>query len=409
MRFLAVPVYTYKAFTTAGQLKTGIADADTPREARLKLRRDGLHVTDIEEVEAVRSQSKSRWALARQRRRTARELPQITRQLATLLKSGIPLNDALRALVEQIETRELEAVFRNVRERISQGASFAEALEQHPGVFPPLYVSMVRSGEAAGNADVVLERLANFMLKQARTRNKVLAALMYPMIMLGVGAVVVSILMTKVVPKLIVLVESRGQELPLPTQILKSGSQFLRSYWYLLVLAVVLVNMFIGALRRTERGRYATDRFLLNLPVFGDLFKKQAIARFAVTLSTLLKTGVQVLDALKIVREIVGNAVLQGVLDDLHAAILQGGDISSPLKRSGIFPPAVGYMIAVGEQTGELETVLDRLAEAYESEVEIATERMTAVIEPLLILAMAVLVAFIVLSIVMPMLQLGTV
>jgi general secretion pathway protein F len=404
-----VPVYTYKAFTTAGQLKTGIADADSARDARLKLRRDGLLVTDIEEIESVARKKTSRWALARQRRATSRELPQVTRQLATMLKSGIPLNDALKALVEQIETRQLEAVLRNVREKIGQGSSFAEALEQHPGVFPPLYVSMVRSGEAAGNADVVLERLAGFLLKQAKTRNKVLAALMYPMIMVGVGGIVVTILMTKVVPRLIVLVESRGQELPLPTQILKSGSEFVRSYWYLMLLAVVLVNMTIASLRRTEKGRYAVDRFLLNLPVFGDLFKKQAIARFATTLSTLLRTGVPVLDAIRIVREIIGNAVLQGVLDDLHAAILQGADISTPLKQSGVFPPAVGYMIAVGEQTGELDNVLDRLAEAYELEVEIATERMTAVIEPLLILIMAVLVAFIVMSIVLPMLQLGTV
>ena len=403
-----MPVYTYKAFTTAGQLKTGIADADNPREARLKLRRDGLLVTDISEVESLTEKKTSAWALRRQRKATSRELPQVTRQLATLLKSGIPLNDALRALVEQIESRRLEAVFRNVREKINQGSSFAEAIEQHPGVFPPLYVSMVRSGEAAGNSDVVLERLASFLLKQAKTRNKVLAALMYPIIMVGVGAIVVSILMAKVVPKLITLVESRGQELPLPTQILKTGSEFLRSYWYLLVLAIILANMAVGALRRTENGRYAVDRFLLNLPVFGDLFKKQAISRFAVTLSTLLKTGVPVLEAIKIVREVVGNAVLQGVLDDLHAAIVQGADISSPLKKSGIFPPAVGYMIAVGEQTGELEAVLDRLAEAYDLEVEIATEKLTAVIEPLLILLMAVIVAFIVLSIVLPMLQLGS-
>jgi general secretion pathway protein F len=404
-----VPVYTYKAFTTAGQLKTGIADADSAREARVKLRRDGLLVTDIEEIESIARKKTSRWALWRQGRATSRELPQATRQLATMLKSGIPLNDALRALVEQIETPQLEAVLRNVREKIGQGSSFAEALEQHPGVFPPLYVSMVRSGEAAGNADVVLERLATFLLKQSKTRNKVLAALMYPMIMVGVGGIVVTVLMTKVVPRLIVLVESRGQELPLPTQILKSGSEFVRSYWYLMLLAVILANMAVASLRRTEKGRYAVDRFLLNLPVFGDLFKKQAIARFATTLSTLLRTGVPVLDAIRIVREIIGNAVLQGVLDDLHAAILQGADISTPLKQSGVFPPAVGYMIAVGEQTGELDTVLDRLAEAYELEVEIATERMTAVIEPLLILVMAVLVAFIVMSIVLPMLQLGTV
>ena len=402
-----MPVYTYKAFTSAGQLKTGIADADSPREARLKLRREGLLVTDIDEVENISAKKTSRWRRPGLRRKTARELPQITRQLATLLRAGIPLNDALKALVEQIESRSLEAVFRDVREKIGQGASFAEGLEQHPAVFPPLYVSMVRAGEAAGNSDIVLERLANFMLKQSKMRNKVFAALMYPMIMVFVGGIVVAVLMTKVVPKLIVLVKSRGGELPAPTAFLDAASGFLVSYWYLIVLAIVLVNMGISAMRRTDGGRYAWDRFMLNLPVFGDLFKKQAIARFAVTLSTLLKTGVNVLDAIKIVREIVGNSVLQRVLDDLHSAILQGADIATPLKRSGVFPPAVGYMIAIGEQTGDLESVLDRLAEAYELEVDIATERMTAVIEPLMILLMAVVVGFIVLSIVLPMLQLG--
>ncbi len=403
-----MPVYTYKAFTTAGQLKTGIADADSPREARLKLRRDGLLVTDISEVADLTTRKTSLWSQRRLRRKTRRELPQITRQLATLLRSGIPLNDALHALVEQIETRQLEAVFRNVREKITQGASFAEALEQHPGVFPPLYVSMVRSGEAAGNSDVVLERLANFLLRQAKMKNKVLGALIYPMIMVCVGAVVVTVLMTKVVPKLLELLESRGRELPLPTRLLKESSEFIGSYWYLMLLGFVLVNMTVGAIRRTPRGRFATDRMLLNLPIFGELFKKQAISRFAVTLSTLLKTGVPVLDAIKIVRNVVGNAVLEKVLDDLHAAILQGADIATPLKRSGIFPPAVGYMIAVGEQTGDLETVLDRLAEAYEMEVEIATDHMTAVIEPAMIVLMAVVVGFIVLSIVLPMLQLGS-
>jgi general secretion pathway protein F len=403
-----VPVYTYKAFTTGGQLKSGIADADSPREARLKLRRDGLLVTDLAEVEGITRKKTSRFRQMRLRRRTARELPQTTRQLATLLRSGIALNDALKALVEQIETPVLEAVFRDVRERIGQGASFAEALEQHPGVFPPLFISMVRSGEAAGNTDVVLERLALFMQKQSRMKNRVVAAMIYPMIMLLVGTIVVIILMTKVVPKLIVLVESRGGELPGPTALLKATSDFLASYWYLLLAGLILINMSVGAIRRTPAGRYRTDQILLGLPIFGDLFKKQAISRFAITLSTLLKTGVPVLDALRIVRDVVGNSVLARVLDDLHSAILRGADIATPLKRSGIFPPAVGYMIAVGEQSGELEHVLDRLAEAYETEVEVATERLTAVIEPIMILLMAVVVAFIVMSIILPMLQLGT-
>ncbi len=403
-----MPVYSYKAFNGAGQVKTGIADADTVRDARLKLRRDGLLVTDINEIESVAKKKTSRFAQGRLRRRTQGELPQVTRQLATLMRSGIQLNDALKAIIDQIETRQLEAVIRNVREQINQGLSYAEALEGHPGVFPPLYISMVRAGEAAGNLDVVLERLASFMLKQSRMKNRVVAALMYPIIMLVMGAIVVSVLMTAVVPKLIVLVESKGGELPLPTLILKSTSEFFVSYWYLMLLGVILLNMAWGALRRTPKGRMQTDRLTLSLPLFGDLFKKQAISRFAVTLSTLLKTGVPILEAIKIVREIVGNAVLARVLDNLHSAILEGADISTPLKRSGIFPPAVGYMIAVGEQSGELETVLDRLSESYEQEVELSTEKLTAALEPILIVLMATAVGFIVMAIVLPMLELGS-
>lgn len=403
-----MPVFTYKAYDDSGQVKAGIEDADSAREARLRLRRKGLHVTDIDEIESKGGRTQSAWAKRRMRRRTSRELPQVTRQLATLLRSGIPLNDGLKALVEQVETRQLEVVLRDIRERINTGASFAEAIEQHPGVFPPLFVSMIRAGEAAGNTDVVLERLASFMLRTAAMKNQVVSALMYPMIMLAVGAVVVSILMIKVVPELIALVEARNSALPTPTLILKSITEFVGDYWLLMITGVILANMALTFVRSRPGGRYATDRFLLNLPVFGDLFKKQAIARFASTLSTLLKTGVPVLEAITIVREIIANAVLQRVLDDLHRAILEGADISSPLKRSGIFPPAVGYMIAVGEQSGELEQVLDSIAEAYELEVDIATQRMTALLEPLMILLMAAMVAFIVMAIVLPMLELGT-
>lgn len=402
-----MPVYTYKAYNTAGQVKSGIEDADSPRDARLRLRRKGLLVTDIEQVETVRDKKQSNWAKNRQRRRTARELANVTRQLGTLLKSGIALNDALKALVDQIESREMGTVFRDVRERITSGSSFAEAIELHPGIFPPLYVSMVRAGEASGNNDVVLERLSQFLMRQARMKNRVMSALMYPVIMVVVGIVVVSVLMIKVVPQLIALVEARRAVLPAPTRILKAATDFMGQYWMLLVAAAVLANLILGAVRRTPKGKFATDKLILGMPVFGDLFKKQAISRFAVTLSTLLKTGVPILEAIKIVREVVANAVLQQVLDRLHGAVLEGADISTPLKRSGIFPPAVSYMIAVGEQSGDLESVLDTLSEAYETEVEIATERMTSAIEPIMIILMAGAVAFIVLAIVLPMLELG--
>ncbi len=404
-----MPVYSYKAYNDSGQVKSGIEDADSARDARLRLRRQGLHVTDIEELEAVADKSQSRFRQWRMRRKTKRQLPQVTRQLATLLRSGIPLNDGLKALIEQVESQKLEVVLRDVRERINAGSSFAEALEQHPGVFPRLYISMVRAGEAAGNNDVVLHRLAEFLIHQSRMRNRVTSALMYPMIMLVVGAVVVTVLMIKVVPQLIELVEAKQKELPGPTAFLKGLTDFLGAYWIPLGVGAIVAFMGMSAVRRTPGGRLATDRFLLGLPVLGDLFKKQAISRFAVTLATLLKTGVPVLEALKIVREVVENAVLQVVLDDLHAAILKGADISGPLKRSGVFPPAVGYMIAVGEQSGELEEVLDSLAEAYDLEVEIATDRMTSALEPIMIVLMAAGVGFIVFAIVMPMLSLGAV
>jgi len=403
-----VPVFSYKAYNATGQVKSGIEDADSSREARLRLRRQGLHVTDIEELQSTGGKEQSAWAQRRMRRRTSRELPQITRQLSTLLKSGIPLNDGLKALVEQVESRHLEVVFRDVRERINGGSSFAEALDHHPGVFPRLYISMVRAGEAAGNNDVVLGRLADFMLSQAAMKNKVMSALMYPIIMLLVGAVVVSILMIKVVPQLIELVEDRQAELPTPTLILKTMTDFLQDYWILLAVGTVASYLLFGAFRRQPKGKLITDRMLLGMPIFGTLFRKQAISRFAVTLSTLLKTSVPILDAIKIVREVIANAVMQNVLDDLHSAILKGADIATPLKKSGVFPPAVGYMIAIGEQSGELEEILDSLAEAYELEVDIATERMTAALEPIMIIFMAAVVAFIVMAIVLPMLELST-
>lgn len=402
-----MPVFQYKALTSRGETRTGVMDADSPREARVKLRRDDLHVVSLRQIEEITKEGRISLKALFTRRRQVGELAMVTRQLATLLQAGIPMAEALRALIEQIEARGLEAIFRDVREKVTQGSSFADALAQHPRCFQRLYVSMVRAGEASGNLDVVLMRLAEYMLKQNRLRNKVQAALTYPMIMVCVGVLVITLLMTVVVPKLVVLLEARKTAMPLPTQILIGISHALRSYWYLLVLAGVAVYLILKAIRKTEHGRLSMDTFLLKLPIFGDLFKKQAISRFAVTLATLLKSGVPVLEALVIVKEIVGNARVEKVLQDVHRHILEGTDISSPMKKSGVFPPAVGYMIAVGEQSGELEDVLETIARSYDEEIEIATQKMTSMLEPLLILIMAGVVAFIVLSIILPMLKLS--
>lgn len=404
-----MPVYEYKAFNPAGQTKTGICDADTAREARAKLRRDKFHVVDLKEIKQEEDDS-GKWSIGTflKRKRKTGELAMVTRQFATLLESGIPMAEAMRALSDQIQAKYLEKVFRDIRERITGGSSLAEAMGHHPSVFDNLYVNMVMAGETAGNVDVVLRRLAEYMINQNRMRNKVGSALMYPLIMVGVGVIVVSVLMAFVVPKIVDLVKARGDDLPMPTQILIATSSFLRSYWYLLALGAVGVSAAFGAYRRTPDGRYNTDKMLLGLPIFGDLFTKQAVSRFATTFSTLLKSGVPVLECLLIVKNVVNNAVVARVLDDVHDRIMEGADISTPLKNSRIFPPTVGYMVAVGEQSGRLEEILDKLSETYDEEIDVSVTRMTSLLEPILILSMAVIVAFIVISILLPMLQLST-
>jgi general secretion pathway protein F len=230
---------------------------------------------------------------------------------------------------------------------------------------------------------------------------------MYPIIMVCVGSMVVVVLMNFVVPKILKLITAKAGILPLPTRVLKATSDFFTNYWLLLLVGVIGLVLIYGAIQRTEKGRYLLDRLRLRIPVVGDLFRKQAISRFAVTLSTLLKSGLPVLEGLKIVQNVVDNAVLSETVGMIHDRIVEGADIASPLQKSKMFPPVVGHMIAIGEQSGQLEGILTQLAESYDDEVDVATQRMTAILEPALIVGIAVVVAFIVLAIILPMLQLG--
>jgi general secretion pathway protein F len=415
-----MPIYEYTALTETGQTRTGILDADTPRAARDKLRKDKVHVTSIREAgdfagrpsaaprgEGLRREIRLPSFLHRRARISTSDLSNFTRQFATLLKAGTPLADCLQVLIEQSAARRFEAVLRDIRERVTGGEALADAMGNHPTIFAPAYVSMVRAGEASGQLDEVLQRVGVYLQRQARLKNKVTAALMYPMIIVTVGVLVVAVLMKFVVPKILALVSARGGTLPLPTRVLKSVSEFFSTYWLLLLVAVIGAWLILMSIRKTERGRYLLDKFKLNTPVFGDLFRKQAISRFAVTLSTLLKSGLPVLEGLLIVKDVVNNAVLAEVVGVIHDRIVEGADISAPLKRSKMFPAVVGHMIAIGEQSGQLEDILSQLGDAYDEEIDIATQRMTAVVEPILIITMAVVVAFIVLSVILPMLQIG--
>ena len=401
-----MPIFEYKAFDRAGAPKSGIVDADTPREARVKLRSDGVHVVEIWPLEEKRAQTtKSTGMRFFQRRVNQSELTIVTRQLGTLLKAGITIVDALKALIEQLDNRDFERVFRDVREKVTQGETFGEALAHHPAFFSDLYVNMVKAGEASGHLDDILARLAAYLTRVNRLRNKVVSALTYPILMIIVGIIVIVVLMTAVVPNLTSLFKKVGKSLPAITEALIVVSGFFQQYWWSLLVVVFLFYLLRKATLSTEDGRYRYDKLMMRLPIVGDVIRKNAINRFATTTATLIRSGLPVLEALRIVQQVVQNAVIAKTIGECHDAIVEGSDISTPLIASNVFPSMVGYMIATGEQSGQLEEILERISEAYEEEVDVATQRMTSLLEPLIIIALASVVLFVVLAIVTPLLQ----
>jgi general secretion pathway protein F len=417
-----MPIFQYKAFAPGGTVQSGVIDADTSRDARLRLRRDNLLVSDIVEVKGGRKIAtgkrfrlgflerirRHRQANASPSMRNLEIVAGVTRQMGTLLGSGIPLAETLKAMIEQAEQRDVETMFREIRERINQGGSLADALSDHPAYFTELYVNMVRAGEATGNVDVVLRRLADYLQSQRALRRKVVSALTYPVMMIGIGMIVVTILMTVVVPKITGMLTDTGQTLPTPTKILIAVSNLFKNWWWAGALLIAAFSFVIERFYRgSDAGRLFVDKNLLRAPIIGDLLRKQAVARFTRTLSTLLQSGVPAVNSLEITRTVVGNRVIADATEHIRVRILEGTDIATPLKATGAFPPLVGYMVNVGEQSGELEQMLDRIAASYDEEIDIATERLTAVLEPIMIIFLAVVVGYIVISIVLPILQIG--
>jgi general secretion pathway protein F len=404
-----VPIFEYKAIDGENKTKKGIIDADTPRDARIKLKKERLFVTDIREAKGKRTggvRIKGVTGVETPNKARTEQVAAVTRQMASLLQAGIPLAEALRMIIEQAPDKKIESAFRDIREKVTQGMPFGDAVLQHPAYFTDLYSNMVKAGESAGSLDKVLVRLAGFLQAQTRLKNKVGAALIYPMVMAGVGVIVVAILMTFVVPRVTQLIQGRGQKLPLPTHILITASNFLVNYWLLVLIGLLLVTIGFQLFLNSERGSLAWDRLKLRLPVFGDLMRKQAMARFSITLATLLRSGVPALQAIQVTKSVLDNKVLQNALQDVHDRVLEGTDIATPMKMSGAFPSTISYMVGVGEQAGNLEEMLERIAGTYDEEVDLATQKLTSVIEPLIIVLLAMVVAGIVIAIVMPLLQL---
>jgi general secretion pathway protein F len=406
-----MPVYAYRGLDGRGKSVAGVKEAESPRALRGVLRKDGVYVVDFsEERERVVSGKGLRREVdfkALFDRIRPQDVAILTRQLATLIRAGIPLAEALAALVEQASSDKMRRTLAEVRTKVNEGSALADALAEHPKIFSELFCNMVRAGEASGNLDQILVRLADFLEGQVRLRNRIQSAMMYPVIMTIVGILITGLLMVVVVPKITEIFNDMGRALPWNTQLLIFVSRITGSYWWAIILGLGALGYGFARWKKSAAGKPRWDALVLRLWVVGPLVRMIAIARFARILATLLKGGVELLKAMEIVRSLLGNEVLMKVVDDARAAIREGEAVATPLAKSGQFPPVVTRMIAVGERSGQLEGMLENVAIAYEQDVETRIGRLMTLLEPLMILLMGGTVGFIVFSILLPILEMN--
>jgi general secretion pathway protein F len=414
-----MPVYAWKGLNTAGKSVSGTRDADGPKALRQNLRKDGVFITEHREVlaggqkAAARPGARANVSVLRRdidlrgllERVQPQEVAAFTRQLATLVKAGIPLAEALGALAEQGENKKLQMVLAEIRQKVNEGSSLADTLAAHPKIFPDLYTNMVRSGEAAGNLDAVLSRLADFLDAQHALRSKVSSALTYPIIMVILGTIIMGGLMVFVVPKITSIFQDMGKTLPWNTQLLIFMSDLVGGYWWALIVFFALTYWLYRRWSRKPKGKAVVDKLRLKLPLIGPLVRFVGVARFARTLSTMLAAGVPIMTALEITKKVLNNSVLERVVEEARDAIREGEPIADPLKRSGQFPSLMVHMVSVGERSGQLEAMLENVATAYERDVEGKVARLTTILSPLLIVCMALAVVFIVFSVLQPIMD----
>ena len=405
-----MPVFEYAGVNQTRKKVSGIVDADNEKGARLKLRRMGVFPERI----TLEGAGKKKFSLGSEvsfakflQRIKTQEVANMTRQLSTLLNAGIPLVEALSALVDQVDNPKLRKILGEVRGKVTEGGKLSDAMRGYPKVFNDLYVNMVNAGENSGALDVVMGRLADFTESQSQLRSKVIGAMIYPIIMSVVGIALMVMLLTFVVPKVTQIFEDVKATLPLPTRILIGLSHLFTHYWYIFLILIPVAFYGFKKWVATPKGREIFDARMLKMPLFGNLTRMIAISRFARTLSTLLSSGVPLLTAMDIVSHIVENVKIRQAILETRTSVQEGASVAEPLKKSGQFPPIVTHMIAIGEKTGELEKMLERVAVAYDVQVTNTVSTLTTLLEPIMILMMAGIVSFIVMSILLPILQLN--
>ncbi|MFH1061316.1 MAG: type II secretion system F family protein [Candidatus Omnitrophota bacterium] len=400
-----MPVFNYKARDTAGKLLSGKLDAPNRSIVADKLRQTGYFVVSINE-ERNQQNALEVDIFEKFARVGARDLVIFNNQLATMIGSGLTLVTSLNVLSQQVENKKLQEVIIKVRDDVESGISFSSALEKHPKVFSTLFVNMINAGETGGALEEILRRLALFAEQSEEISMNVKTALTYPVLIVLVTTGVVLFLVMGVFPKFEILFKSMDVALPLPTQILLTISHWLREKWYFIVATLFGLIVFFLRYRKTPAGKYNIELFILRIPVFGTIIKKAGISRFARTLGTLINSGVPILQSLRIVETTVGNAAIAKIVSIVADNVNRGESMASPLRDNKIFPPMVGHMVSIGEESGTLDTILNKIADFYDSEVDSTVKRLSSIIEPVLLIFIGGIVGMIALSLFLPMFDL---
>jgi type IV pilus assembly protein PilC len=398
-----MPTYKWEGKTLKGVVKKGEMEAATEGAIRIHLRQQNIVPTKI----AAKGKEIT-ISFPFGKRVPQRAIAIFTRQLATMIDAGLPLVQSLEILASQQDNKIFKGILREIREDVEGGSTFAGALKKHPNVFNDLYTNLVVAGEEGGILDNILNRLAAYIEKAEALKKKVKSALVYPSVIVTVAIGVVIILMVFVIPVFETMFSSAGQNLPLPTLIVVEISKFVRKYIFIVVPAIILAVFLLRKYHHTENGKTVMDRLLLKAPVFGDLFRKIAVARFSRTLGTLVSSGVPILDGLNIVSKTAGNKVIETAILNARASIREGETIAEPLGRSNIFPPMVIQMISVGESTGALDSMLTKIAEFFEDEVDVAVSNLTSMLEPLLMIFLGVVIGGVVIAMYLPIFSMAS-
>ncbi len=391
--------YRYSAMDPNGRTVTGTLEADSFELVRAKLSDLSYHVLSIKQSKNARG---FKDAFNNMQRVKLRDLVVFSRQFATMIDAGLSVVKCLDILQKQTRNPKMKEVIGEVKRDVAGGMSLTEAIQKHPRVFSSLYVNMMRAAEAGGILDLVLERLSGFLEKEQETRNKIKSAMMYPAVVFCFSILMLLGLLFFILPKFKGIFETMGLDLPLTTRVMLNSSMYMRNYWYVALVVIVGSVVLFKLFARTERGKYAIDAAKLRIPIFGDLILKTAVSRFARTFGTLITSGVPVLRALEIVSDTAGNRVISETVVRARDSIKEGEKLSTPLFGSKIFPVMVTQMIAIGEETGRLDQMLDKVSSFYDDEVDNTLKGLTSLIEPLMIVGLGLIVGFIAISVISP-------